>query len=116
MNLSILIPPRTSFINETLSSLAFIRLSMAFTLTFPATWFNGRNRHVTSNPNKQETPSKLYRKMVPTISSTGASASGLSAQSFPPTSGGLTDEREQVPREITDAIDVSGHEGHNLSL
>ena len=73
MNLIILIPPRISFINETLSSLAFMRLSCAFTTTFPAKWFKGRNRHVTSNPNRQETPSKSYRKAVPTTSSMGAS-------------------------------------------
>lgn len=58
----------------------------------------------------------LYKKMVPTTSSTGASVGDLSPQLSSLTRDGLTNKRKQVPREIANTIDVRGHEGHNLSL
>ena len=63
----------TSFISDTRSSRAFIKLSCAETTTLLAKWFNGRNKHVTAKPTKHETPSKEYKKIAPTMSSMGES-------------------------------------------
>jgi hypothetical protein len=74
---NIRIAPKISFIRATRSSLAFIRLSCAPTTILPAKWFNGKNRHVTASPTKADEPSKVYKKIVPTMISIGESLTQL---------------------------------------
>jgi hypothetical protein len=70
---NIRIAPKISFIRATRSSFAFIKFSCAPTTILPAKWFKGRNRQVAASPTKADEPSKLYRKMVPTMISIGES-------------------------------------------
>jgi len=58
----------------------------------------------------------LYKKKVPIPISMGESARSSVADIHWKDSYARTDEGEQVPREIADAIDIRRHQGHDLSL